>query len=436
MRAADTEVGDRELIVRIAGQARRLVYTAALGLFGVAALALVLGLEYWPASATDALETLSETISSGIVAAALAVSAGLGFAAFVLLRWNSRGRRGDRSAPRGSAALAVAFALFVLTMLVGSLLEVRAIRESYKERQIAQQVTVARLKVEKIDLWARERQMALEFLAASVAGVPLGLLETRPEFRQLVEVSLAQFLASAPERRAVGVFRADGRPLLSMGAFPPPVLSSLQPAISEALTRRGPAIGTLAAEGVGLPGVVLPFVVPLGNPPRASDAFVIVSLVDPMVSLLRDFAAWPTPSPTSEIVLLFREGDQLVHIISGKSSAVMPPLSMRIPVGEGRLLGELGVAHGRGAWNALDRTGKRVLGATYMGQQVPWVVIAKTDMSEVTAELAPQVRNIWAIALALILFDGVLTLALGALLRMTEVLERGGAPVAEGQATA
>ena len=426
MQAASSEAGDRELIVRIAGQARRLVHTAALGLFGIAALALVLGLEHWPASTADALETLSETVSPGIMAAAVVIAAGLGLAAYVLLRSNRLGGPADRSAPRGSVVLSIAFALFVLTMLVGSLLEVQAIRQSYKERQVAQQVTVARLKAEKIDSWAKERQMALEFLAASVAGFPLRLLETQPEIRQLVDVSLAQFLASDSERKAVGIFRADGRPLLSMGAFPPAVLSSLDAEVKEALEKRGPVIGTLQPEGVGLPGLVLPFIMPLGNPGRVSDALVVVSLVDPTVSLLRDFETWPTSSPTSEIVLLFREGDQLVHVVPGKGSAAMAPLAMRIPVGEGRLLGAMGAMHGHGAWNALDRTGKRVLGATYRAQQLPWVVIAKTDMAEVTAELAPQVRNIWAIALALILFDGVLTLALGALLKMTEILERGG----------
>ena len=436
MQAATKEDGDRELIVRIAGQARRLVYTAALGLFGIAVLALVLGLEHWPASMADALETLSETVTPAIMVAALAVSAGLGIATFALLRSNRIGGGASRVAPRGSVTLSVAFALFVLTMLVGSLLEVQAIRQSYKDRQIDQQVTVARLKAEKIDQWVKERQMSLEFLASSVAGFPLSLLETQPEIRQLVEVSLAQFLASDPERRAVGIFRADGRPVLSMGAFSPAVQASLQAKLAEAASRRHPVIGTLQAEGMGLPGVVLPFIVPLGNPARASEALAVVSLVDPTVSLLQQFASWPTSSQTSEIVLLFREGDQLVHIVPGKSAATMPPLAMRIPVGEGQLLGAMGAAHGRGAWNALDRTGKRVLGATYMAQQLPWVVMAKTDMSEVTAELAPQVRNIWAIALALILFDGVLTLALGALLRMTEVLERGGRQLASGRATA
>ena len=95
----------------------------------------------------------------------------------------------------------------------------------------------------------------------------------------------------------------------------------------------------------------------------------------------------------------------------GKRTGTAPPLA---PVGHSGSSGLLAVAPG--AVDMLDRRGNRVLAATVPVRQLPWVVIARTDHSEAEAHIAGHVRSIWTMTLAIVLFGGVIILALDALL--------------------
>ena len=409
------------LIVR---QARRLIWLAAFGLTAVGLFSVGARRVAWPDTSMAWQSLLGDMVSSGASTSAGLIVASMGVAA-ALLRRSRRIAEDERrlSRPQG-LALGLLFCAFAALMLVSGALNVQGVRRAAEAEQLEQQVAVARLKAEALDAWANERLMALSFLASELGAFPLNLARTRPEVRQVLEVSLAQFMASGPERIGVGVFLADGTPLVSEGQFTPALLDVLKGEVREVLRTQVPAIGKLQPGGRNANGMTLPFIVPLKAMPGSPDGGVVVSLIDPTIAVLRNFGRWPSPSATSEIELLQRDGDQLVHIVTGKQADDSPPLSLRSPVTDDGLIGVRALTQGKGEWNALDHHGKRVLGATYTVSHMPWSVIAKTDMSEALEHVQPEISDIWITTLTTILLGGVITLALGALLLVAEGLSR------------
>lgn len=412
---------DRALKV-IARQARRLIWLAAFGLTAVGLFSVGARRITWPDTSTEWRSLLDDIASSGATTSAALIVASLGIAAGFLRR-SRRIAEGEPRLrrPRG-LVLGVLFGIFAALMLLAGALNVQGVRRVAEAEQLEQQVAVARLKAESLDAWANERLMALRFLASELGAFPLNLARTHPEVRQVLEVSLAQFMASGPERIGAGIFLPDGTPLVSEGQFTPALLDVLKTDVREVMRTQKSAIGTLRASGRSPKGMTLPFIVPLKAMPGSPDGGAVVSLIDPTVAVLRDFGRWPSPSATSEIELLQRDGDQLVHIVTGKQNDDAPPLSLRTPVSNDSLIGVRALTQGKGEWNALDHHGKRVLGATYTVGHMPWTVIAKTDMTEALAHVEPEIANIWITTLTTILLGGVMTLALGALLALAEGL--------------
>jgi hypothetical protein len=65
-----------------------------------------------------------------------------------------------------------------------------------------------------------------------------------------------------------------------------------------------------------------------------------------------------------------------------------------------------------------------VLAASFHVGALPWIVVAKTDYAEAMQPIEWETRKIWGMIVALILFGGVLSLALGAQLTMADALQR------------
>ncbi len=409
---------------RAIAHARGLILAAAVGLLVISLLAVALGHEDWPRSMDEAVHLFSDTMSVGLLLWLWILLAGLAAVAG-LLRRSRLGADAGFARGHGERWLAAGFIAFAALMLLGGSLQVKGLQRSSQADLADQQAGIARLKADQVDAWADERAMALQRLALSLQALPLVQVAVRPEFGQLADLALRHFLAGDPERIAAGVFQSDGTPMLTAGDLKPTDLSALAVEVRAAAEARKPMAGALRTTGVRPAGLSLAFLLPVRLSADRHDRLVFVSVVDPSVTLLRRFGEWPTYSATGEVELVTQQGQQVVHIVPGKRVGNAPPLA---PVGHSGSSGLLAAAPG--AFDMLDHRGNRVLAATVPVRQLPWVVIARTDHSEAEARIAGHVRSIWTMTLAIVLFGGVITLALDALLAVAGFVSRppgGGA---------
>lgn len=428
-----TSTDDRpseDLIDRSARRARRLIFAAALSLFAIALLGALLGLDTWPETTNALRQWLAHVLPD--TGPLLVVVPAAGVAGTVLaLRQSRRVAAGEaHHLARSHAIIAVLAVLYALAMALVGWQHVQSLRRSFQHERLDQQIAVARLKAEQIDDWTRERKMNLQFLGRSLATLPLATFRVSPPLRQLVELTLAQFLASNPERIAAGLFLADGTALVTVGSFDPAGGPALQRTIRDALSSAAVAVSPVQPGGATPAGVSLAFAeaIEAGVPERASTRLVVVSVLDPTLGVLKGFNNWPTASRTSEIELVLRAGDEVVHIVPDRAFQAAPPLSLRNRVLNDRLVGAQVATSGLGQWDALDHHGKRVLAASFHATALPWIVIAKTDYAEAMQPIEWESRKIWAMIVALILFGGVLSLALGAQLTMADALQHERRP--------
>jgi PAS domain S-box-containing protein len=148
----------------------------------------------------------------------------------------------------------------------------------------------------------------------------------------------------------------------------------------------------------------LDLVVPLRRLEGADRAVfgALVLEIDPALFLYPLLGGWPTPSRTAEVVLVRREGADVVYLNDVRNVAETA-LRLRLPVAD-TLLGEAQAATGRsGLVEARDYHRTRVLAAL---RQVPgsgWALVAKIDAAEVRAPLRSRTLSVVLLLLALVL---------------------------------
>jgi two-component system cell cycle sensor histidine kinase/response regulator CckA len=132
----------------------------------------------------------------------------------------------------------------------------------------------------------------------------------------------------------------------------------------------------------------LDVVVPImnGDADKSPILGALLFRIDPYKVLYPLVQAWPTPSLTSESLLIERQGDEVVFLNElrhQKNTA----LSLRYPVASERLLAAIAARGGEGISEGVDYRGVEVLGSVRQIPDSPWFMVAKVDLSEIYAPL-------------------------------------------------
>lgn len=400
--------------------ARRLIVVAAAGLIAMALLGIVLTHDAWPMMQQALAALVEGGLSLGTLPIVAIVAALVMFATVVARKARRASVEADRSA-LAPVWLVVAFSVFCGLMFLASWLQAQSIRSEFLAERQEQQAAIARLKAQQVNDWAYERGIDVRFLVDTLKTLPLDDIDRQPEIRQLAELVLAQFLSGHAERIAVTLARADGRPVVSAGTVTDAQKESVTAEIREAARLRRDMRGQILPGGARPEGVAVNFLVPFTVPGRGGTLeLVVAAMIDPSIGLLRSFAAWPMPSRSSELELVFRDGTDIVHIVPpGPTPAV--PLSFRTPAASQGLLSKTATLD-KVVADDVDHHGQRVVAAVQAVTAFPWIVIAKTDYAEAMRPLEYQVRNIWLMTGGLVVFAGLFMLALWFQLRLTAAL--------------
>ena len=351
-------------------------------------LAAVLTVDEWLALIPSFQRAMEDLFSRGALLTLGLVVALIAFGVFFQRSLSKSVRRG--LAPEAVLAirkrlLVAVFAAFALGIAGTGYLLNDDLRTAFRDERLSQQAGIARLKAQQIDQWVAERAIDLGFLVTSLKGLPFGQIEAGPELRQFVELMFYQMLIGHPERREIMLFSADGKLLVEVGGVPGHKHhDALDTLVREAARDGKLKVGPLQFDAGTPPSPSLPFAQPFNTGASAADRFVIVLMVDPTVELFPRIQKWPNDSPTSEVLVVRRDGDDAVFLVAPRLwERPIPPSGLRLPLSTPNLTAAAAIRDGDGVREGVDYRGRRVLTASYAAKAVPWIVIAKSDYEEV-----------------------------------------------------
>jgi len=132
---------------------------------------------------------------------------------------------------------------------------------------------------------------------------------------------------------------------------------------------------------------------------------VLVFSIDPEQNLFPLIQSWPTPSTTSETLLLHRQGDSVVYINElrhRKNTA----LSFKLPIGNENLPAAMAIKGQEGIVEGIDYRGVAVIAMLRHIPDSPWYMVAKVDKKELYAPLRREFFVTLALLLCLIVLTG------------------------------
>lgn len=291
---------------------------------------------------------------------------------------------------RQTLHLVIAWFLVSASLAAIGFLYIRDLENTSHRERSSQQESVARLKALQINKWLLERTIDTELLASSLRGLPLERLPSDRDVEQTVQLLFAEALAGNTERTAVSLIAPDGRVLIHAGEGSAPDKDTTRAAMAAATN---PAERRQNVVDVHLDGTPprphMVFLVPItARPGRGPTTAVLAMAVDPYLGLFPQIAAWPTSSPSSEAVVVRREGDDMLFLTIPSFLKPAPaPLSFRIPLAGSKMPAAAAIMQGDGVYSGPDYRGVEVLAASHRVTGVPWFVVAKTDLEEITRPL-------------------------------------------------
>jgi two-component system, sensor histidine kinase and response regulator len=134
--------------------------------------------------------------------------------------------------------------------------------------------------------------------------------------------------------------------------------------------------------------LLIPLISVIGS--DTSTVGLLIIRVDPEKLLFPLVKSWPTPSKSSETLLLRREGDSILYL-NDLRHLVSTALSFKIPISDSSLPATMAAKGFEGTMNGFDYRKVAVLAATRKIPGSPWYLVAKTDETEVLSEFKNEI---------------------------------------------
>jgi len=272
---------------------------------------------------------------------------------------------------------------------------------------------VAKLKSDQIERWRREKINDAKLIYENRTLVEQIETFFVSEDNEREKLRLQQYLKSLLENYDFGsalLVDAGGTAGLSVPASDSVMGPNLRNRITAIIANPKIELSDMhLAAVVNYPHLDL--VIPMRMPHEGDTVLsgVIILRIDPEKELFPLLEAWPTPSNTSECVLLSREGDS-VRFISRLRHIDNKPLQKTLPLNDDLLPAALAARGYEGVLTGTDYRGKEVVAATRAIPESEWYLVAKTDMSEVLSQYNREISMLWLTMLFTIIALGIIGL--------------------------
>jgi two-component system cell cycle sensor histidine kinase/response regulator CckA len=266
---------------------------------------------------------------------------------------------------------------------------------------------IAELKVDQIGEWRRERLADARLNSTGIVGEYIARWLEAPDDPAL-KSAIATHVREIRESEGyanVIVTGADGRLLLTLDSRLVRLEPVMETEIARALESRRVVFGDLFRCPI-CRGIHLDVSAPILDA-RGVPRGVLILRVNAEDFLYPLVQSWPTPSRTSETVLIMRDGSEIVFL-NNLRHAPDSALSYRMPISRVDAPAVRAVLGQTGRFEGKDYRGVRVLADIRAVPDSPWYMVAKVDSSEIFAEAQYRGRAIALFVALFLLMVGVL----------------------------
>ncbi len=310
--------------------------------------------------------------------------------------------------------LIIVFLLLVIGILVTGYFFYRSQQQHFKANAQNHISAIADLKVEQITKWRQERILdgKLTYNNAALIRQVSEYLK-RPEkssSRQDILKLMKSFHEDAGYKTVL-LLDKKGNVLLSIAQDKNFKYSYEQGIFQDVLHNRQIIFSDIH-RSEDAPFVHIDLMIPLISPDRNDSSIIGIFLlcIDPGQSLYPLLKKWPSPSRSSETLLIERDGNEIVHLNELKYQK-NATFGFRIPISNEMIPSSMAARGIEGVVEGKDYRNISVLAAIRKIQNTPWFIIAKVDQEEV---FAPFRLQAWIIGLAFFL----LILSCGAIIAL------------------
>jgi two-component system sensor histidine kinase/response regulator len=301
------------------------------------------------------------------------------------------------------------FLVFLLFVISGGILYYKSQKKKIVLEKHNELEAIASLKVEEIDKWRKERIRDGNIIHTNIALNSLisDFLNNDKQFNLKQELLLwMESLIKNYDYQSILLIDKTKTARLSY-PFQDSIGSNLKASISEVF-RNNKIIFTDLHRSDSISNVHIDMLVPLIDPGKNDGTIfgILVFRINPEISLFPFIQAWPTPSKSSETLLLRREGDSVLYLNELKHQK-NTALRLKLPLSNKRLPAAKVASGFEGEFEGLDYRNIPVISYLKKVPDSPWFMVAKVDKGEIYSPLYQQLTIISIITVLLILAAGL-----------------------------
>jgi PAS domain S-box-containing protein len=304
--------------------------------------------------------------------------------------------------------------ILIFLFLITSIFITASFYYRFQQRRIVDErqnelAAIVDLKIQQITQWRNERVVDAEIIFENtfVAHQIQSYFQSPNELNRKNEVSswLHSFLKNN-EYQAVYLLDTSGTVRLSSLTFADPLGTPVQNLIKEAIVRKKILLSDFQRTNDSSK-VYLALITPLLMTRQNTSTVVGVLLlrIDPDKILFPLIQLWPTPSLSSETLLIERDGDDVVYLNELRHQKNIPSI-LRLPISNEKLPAAMAVRGIEGIVEGIDYRGVPVLAVMRRISDSPWFMVSKVDQEEVFAPLQLEAWLIGGMIIILILGSG------------------------------
>jgi PAS domain S-box-containing protein len=304
--------------------------------------------------------------------------------------------------------------ILIFLFMITSIFFTASFYYRFQQRRIVDErqnelAAIADLKIRQITQWKNERlgDAEMVFENALVAHQVQSYFQSPNESNRKNEVSswLHSFLKNT-EYQAVYLLDTSGTVRLSSLTFVDPIGTPVQKLIKEAIVRKKTILSDFQRTNDSSK-IHLALIAPLLMTRQNTSIVVGVLLlrIDPDKILFPLIQLWPTPSLSSETLLIERDSDDVVYLNELRHQKIIPSI-LRLPISNEKLPAAMAVRGIDGIVEGMDYRGVSVLAVIRRIPGSPWFMVSKVDQEEVFAPLRLEAWLIGGMIIILILASG------------------------------
>ena len=300
--------------------------------------------------------------------------------------------------------LITVFVLLVAGILITGFFFYQAQQKHIKSEAQNYIAAIADLKVSQIAQWRHERIADGELIRHNVpllrAFETFMKTSAGSDRKQELYTVMESFQIKAGYESSI-LIDAKGKIRLAVSRYRDSVGTQARSLFQESLRQRKVILSDLHKSGP-FPIAHMDLMVPLFSQDRHDSTLIGVFMlrIDPQIIFFPLIQTWPTPSRTSETLLLKQEGDSIVYLNELRHRK-NTTLTLLLPISNEQLPASMAVRGIEGVVEGIDYRDVPVLAAIRKIQNTPWFMIAKVDQEEIYAPLRSQV---WIVFIGMFFF--------------------------------